>query len=100
MVPAGTKLAPKPEAIKDWDKLTDNEKKLFARQMEVYAGFGEYTDVEIGRLIQAVEQTGQMDNTLIFYIVGDNGTSAEGGLVGLYNEMTYSTASMRRSRTS
>ena len=100
VVPAGTKLAPKPEAIKDWDKLTDNEKKLFARQMEVYAGFGEYTDVEIGRLIQAVEQTGQMDNTLIFYIVGDNGTSAEGGLVGLYNEMTYSTASMRRSRTS
>ena len=89
VIPAGTKLAPKPEAIKDWDKLTDNEKKLFARQMEVYAGFGEYTDTEIGRLIQALDQTGQMDNTLIFYIVGDNGTSAEGGMVGLYNEMTY-----------
>jgi arylsulfatase A-like enzyme len=57
--------------------------------MEVYAGFGEYTDTEIGRLIQALDQTGQMDNTLIFYIVGDNGTSAEGGMVGLYNEMTY-----------
>ncbi len=89
VVPPGTKLAPKPEAIKDWDQLTDNEKKLFARQMEVYAGFGEYTDTEIGRVIQAVEQTGQMDNTLIFYIVGDNGTSAEGGMVGLFNESTY-----------
>jgi hypothetical protein len=57
--------------------------------MEIYAGFGEYTDTEIGRLIQAVDQTGQMDNTLIFYIVGDNGTSAEGGMNGLFNEMTY-----------
>ena len=89
VVPAGTKLAPKPEAIKDWDKLSADEKKLFARQMEIYAGFGEYTDKEIGRLIQALEQTGQMDNTLIFYIVGDNGTSAEGGMNGVFNEMTY-----------
>ena len=79
VVPAGTKLAPKPEAIKDWDKLSADEKKLFARQMEVYAAFGEYADYEIGRLIQAIEDTGQLDNTLIFYIVGDNGTSAEGG---------------------
>ena len=83
VVPQGTKLAPKPEAIKDWDTLSDDEKKLFSRQMEIYAGFGEYTDTEIGRLIQAVEQTGQMDNTLIFYIIGDNGTSAEGGMNGL-----------------
>ena len=89
VVPAGTKLAPKPEAIKDWDKLTADEKKLFARQMEVFAGFGEYTDREIGRLVQAVEQTGHMDNTLIIYIIGDNGTSAEGGMSGLFNEMTY-----------
>ncbi len=89
VVPAGTKLAPKPEAIKDWDKLTPDEKKLFARQMEVFAGFGEYTDHEIGRLVQAVEETGQMDNTLVFYIIGDNGASAEGGLVGLFNEYTY-----------
>jgi arylsulfatase len=57
--------------------------------MEIYAGFGEYADTEIGRLIQALEQTGQMDNTLIFYIIGDNGTSAEGGMNGLFNEMTY-----------
>jgi arylsulfatase A-like enzyme len=89
VVPAGTKLAPKPEAIKDWDKLTADEKKLFARQMEVYAGFGEYADTEIGRLVDAIGATGELDNTLIFYIVGDNGTSAEGGMNGLYNEMTY-----------
>src|SRR5688572_24580389 len=89
VVPDGTKLAPKPEGIKDWDKLTDDEKKLFTRQMEVYAAFGEHTDMEIGRLIQAIEQTGQIDNTLIFYIIGDNGTSAEGGMNGLFNEMTY-----------
>lgn len=89
VVPPGTSLAPKPDAIKDWDQLTADEKKLFTRQMEIFAGFGEYTDTEIGRLIQAVEATGQMNNTLIFYIVGDNGTSAEGGMNGLFNEMTY-----------
>ena len=89
LVPAGTKLAPKPEAIKDWDKLSADERKLFAREMEVFAGFGEYADEEIGRLIHAIEGTGQFDNTLVFYIVGDNGASAEGGMNGLFNEMTY-----------
>ncbi len=89
VVPPETTLAPKPAAIKDWTALTPDEKKLFARQMEVFAGFGEYTDTEIGRLIQAVADIGQLDNTLIFCIVGDNGASAEGGMNGLYNEMTY-----------
>jgi arylsulfatase A-like enzyme len=89
VVPAGTKLAPKPEAIKDWDKLSPDEQKLFAREMEVFAGFGEYADEEIGRLVHAIEEKGQLDNTLVFYIVGDNGASAEGGMVGLFNEMTY-----------
>jgi arylsulfatase len=89
VVPEGTKLAPKPEAIKDWDKLSPDEKKLFAHQMEVFAGFGEYADTEVGRLIQAIKETGQLDNTLIFYILGDNGASAEGGMNGLYNEATY-----------
>ncbi len=89
VVPAGTKLAPKPEAIKDWDKLSADEKKLFARQMEVFAGFGEYTDHEIGRLIQAIEDLGQLDNTLVFYMIGDNGASGEGTMNGLFNEMTY-----------
>ena len=86
---ADTKLAPKPEAIKDWDKLSADEKRLFARQMEVFAGFGEYADTEIGRLISTIKDLGQLDNTLIFYIIGDNGASAEGGMNGLFNEMTY-----------
>jgi arylsulfatase A-like enzyme len=89
VVPAGTKLAPKPEAIKDWNKLSADEKKLFTRQMEVFAGFAEYTDFEIGRLVDAIKDMGQLDNTLIFYIIGDNGASAEGGMNGMYNEMTY-----------
>jgi arylsulfatase len=89
VVPAGTKLAPKPAAIKDWDKLTADEKKLFTRQMEVFAGFAEYTDAEVGRLVDAIADLGQLDNTLIFYILGDNGASAEGGMSGMFNEMTY-----------
>ena len=89
VVPPGTKLAPKPEAIKDWTTLSADEKKLFTRQMEIYAGFGEYTDTEIGRLVDAVGETGQLDNTLVIYILGDNGTSAEGGMSGMYNEYTY-----------
>jgi arylsulfatase A-like enzyme len=89
VVPKGTKLAAKPAAIKDWNKLSPDEKKLFARQMEVYSAFGEYADHEVGRLFDAVAETGQLDNTLIFYILGDNGTSAEGGMSGMFNEMTY-----------
>jgi len=89
VVPPGTKLAPKPPVIQDWDSLSADEKRLFARQMEVFAGFGEYTDHEIGRLRQAIADIGQLDNTLMFYIVGDNGASAEGGANGLFNEMSY-----------
>jgi arylsulfatase A-like enzyme len=89
VVPAGTRLAPKPPAIKDWDALTADEKKLFARQMEVFAGFGEYTDTEVGRLVDAIQEMGQLDDTLIWYVVGDNGASAEGGANGAFNEMTY-----------
>jgi arylsulfatase len=83
------RVAAKPEAIKDWDKLSADEKKLFTRQMEVFAAFCEYADYEIGELINALRQTGQFDNTLIFYILGDNGTSAEGGMNGMFNELTY-----------
>jgi arylsulfatase len=89
MMPADAQLAPKPAAIKDWDKLTDDERKLFAHQMEVFAGYGEFADHEVGRLISAIEQVGQLDNTLVFYIAGDNGASAEGGFNGLFNEMSY-----------
>jgi arylsulfatase A-like enzyme len=89
IVPKGTQLAPKPEAIKDWEKLSAEEKALFTRQVETFAGFLDYTDHHIGRVIDAVEETGQLDNTLIFYIAGDNGTSAEGGMNGMFNEYTY-----------
>jgi arylsulfatase len=89
MIPANTKLPPKPKDIKDWDALTADEQRLFIRQAEVFGGFLEQTDHEVGRLIATIEEIGEMDNTLIFYIAGDNGTSAEGGFVGMYNEMTY-----------
>jgi arylsulfatase len=89
LVPQNVKLATKPTDIKDWDKLSADEKRLFTRQMEVYAGFCEHTDNEIGRLVGAIEDLGELDNTLILYVVGDNGTSAEGQMNGMYNEMTY-----------
>jgi len=89
IIPENTNLAPKPEDIKDWDKLSDNERKLFARQAEVFAGFMEMTDYEVGRFMDAIEDIGELDNTLFIFVAGDNGTSAEGGMVGMYNEMTY-----------
>lgn len=89
IVPPGTRLAAKPPAIKDWSQLSDDEKRLFARQAEVYAAFAEHTDHEIGRFLQAFEEVGQADNTLVFYIAGDNGTSGEGGQNGMFNEYTY-----------
>jgi arylsulfatase len=89
IVPKGTRLAPKPKAIPDWNKLSADQKKLFTRQVEVFAAYVEMTDHEIGRVIKAVEETGQLDNTLIFLVYGDNGTSAEGGANGMFSEMTY-----------
>lgn len=89
VVPKGTKLAPKPNAIKDWDKLSEDKKSLFKHQVEVFAAYLDYTDHHIGRLIQSIEATGELDNTLIFYIAGDNGTSGEGGENGMFNEYTY-----------
>ncbi len=89
LLPAGTKLAQKPAAIVAWDSLSADEKRLFAHQAEVYAAYAEMTDHEIGRFLDGVAETGELDNTLIFYIAGDNGTSAEGGMLGLYNEYSY-----------
>jgi arylsulfatase A-like enzyme len=89
IIPQNTKLAPKPEDIKDWESLSADEKKLFSRQMEVYAGFADQTDHEIGRLVSTIEDLGVMDNTIFIYIAGDNGASAEGQMNGMYNEMTY-----------
>jgi arylsulfatase A-like enzyme len=89
VVPANTTLAPKPAAIKDWTALSKDEQRLFARQMEVFAGFGEQTDEEIGRLFAALDELGETENTLVVYIVGDNGASPEGGLGGVVNEMAF-----------
>ena len=89
VIPANTELAERPKDLKAWDSLPADERRLFARQAEVFAGFLEQTDHEIGRFRQALEDISEMDNTLFIYIAGDNGTSAEGGFVGMYNEMTY-----------
>ncbi|CAE7902285.1 unnamed protein product [Symbiodinium necroappetens] len=89
VIPANTQLPPRPEDLAGWDALDENSKKLFRRQAEVFGAFVAHTDHHIGRLIDAVDEIGELDNTLIFYIAGDNGTSAEGGMVGMYNEMTY-----------
>jgi len=88
VVPAGTRLASKPADIADWDTLSADEQRLYALQMEVFAAFAEHTDHEVGRLVDAIEAMGEMDNTLFIYIFGDNGSSAEGGLTGTFNETT------------
>ena len=88
VVPAGTELASKPADIADWDTLSADERRLYVRQMEVFAAFAEHTDYEVGRLVDAIEAMGEMDNTLFIYIFGDNGSSAEGGLTGTFNETT------------
>ena len=89
VVPKETKLADRPKDIKAWDSLPADQRRLFSRQAEVFAGFLEQTDHEIGRFVTALQDIGVFDNTLFIYIAGDNGTSAEGGFVGMYNEMTY-----------
>lgn len=94
IVPAGTKLAPKPPGLKDWDQLSDAEKKVYERQMEVYAAYAAFADHEVGRLIDALREQGKLDNTLVFYILGDNGASAEGGVSGAYNEQSIVNGAM------
>ena len=88
VIPPSTQLTPWPDDLKKWDTLTAEEKKLFARQAEVFAAYAAYTDHEIGRVIQAVDDMRKLDNTLIIYISGDNGTSPEGTAVGTPNQMT------------
>jgi arylsulfatase A-like enzyme len=90
VIPQGTQLEPWPtKIIKNWDDCTPEEKKLFIRQVEVFAAYVAYSDNEIGRVIQAIEDMGKLDNTLIIYINGDNGTSAEGGPLGTPNEVAF-----------
>ena len=88
VIPENTQLTPLPPELPKWDSLSLLEKKLFARQAEVFAGYAAYTDSEIERVIQAVEDMGKLDNTLIIYICGDNGTSPEGTLYGAFNQLT------------
>jgi arylsulfatase A-like enzyme len=89
IVPPGTKLSPGPDSIPPWDELTDTDKKVGARWMEVFSGAVEHIDYQIGRVIESIEQAGDLDNTLIIYIAGDNGPTPEGGLHGIMNKLTY-----------
>jgi arylsulfatase A-like enzyme len=86
VIPENTKLTAWPDSLPKWETLSADEKKMYARQAECFAGYTAYTDHEIGRVIQAVEDIGKLDNTLIIYIDGDNGTSPEGTLSGTYNQ--------------
>lgn len=87
VIPADCVLTPRPKEIPAWDDMPDNMKKVLCRQMETYAAFMEYADHHVGRLIDSIEKLGEMDNTLVYYIVGDNGASAEGTMNGAFNEM-------------
>jgi len=90
VIPADTQLEPWPtDVIKNWDDCTPEEKKLYIKQVEVFAAYAAYNDHEIGRVVQAVEDIGALENTLIIYINGDNGTSAEGGPLGTPNEVAF-----------
>ena len=90
VIPQDTQLEPWPtNVLKNWDDLTPDEKKLYIKQVEVFAAFAAYNDSEIGRVIQTIEDMGKLDNTLIIYINGDNGTSAEGGPFGTPNEVAF-----------
>ena len=88
VVPANAQLTPWPDSLPKWETLSADQKKLYARQAEVFAAYAAYTDHEIGRVIQSVEDMGKLDNTLIIYISGDNGTSPEGALNGSSNQYT------------
>ena len=89
IVPEDTVLSERPELYPAWDALSDAEKTLYARQMEVFAGFSENADWNVGRLLDAIEEMGDLDNTLVIYIWGDNGASMEGTLTGSFNETTF-----------
>ncbi len=87
VIPRGTKLTPRPDALPAWDSLTPDQKRFASRQMEAYAAFLEHTDMQVGRLVKELKDRREFDNTLFIYVVGDNGASAEGGLGGSLNYM-------------
>ena len=87
VIPPEAELTARPEEIPAWDDIPDDLKPVLARQMEVYAGFLEHTDHHVGRLIDALDDLGVLDDTLVYYIIGDNGASAEGTSNGSFNEL-------------
>ena len=87
IVPPNTQLTPKPDIVPDWDTLTADEKKVCIRHQELFAAFAELTDYEIGRVVQAIDDMGAMDNTLIIYVTGDNGATPNGGPLGAFNTL-------------
>ncbi len=87
VIPKGTKLTPRPKEVASWESQSAVAKKVYARLMENYAAYMAYTDHEIGRLLDSLRQSGELDNTLVMYVVGDNGASAEGGLEGTFSEI-------------
>jgi arylsulfatase A-like enzyme/uncharacterized membrane protein len=89
VVPQDTELSKRPDLFPAWDSLSDAEQRLYARQMEVFAGYSENADWNVGRLLDAIEEMGDLDNTLIVYIWGDNGASMEGTITGSFNETTF-----------
>lgn len=89
IIPADAELTERPDLFPAWDSLSETQRKLYARQMEVFAGFSENADWNVGRLLGAIDDLGESDNTLVFYIWGDNGASMEGTNTGSFNEMTF-----------
>ena len=87
VVPSDARLTPRPKELPAWSQCSSDEKKLYARMQEVFAGFVEHVDAQIGKIVDALETLGQRENTLIIYCVGDNGPSAEGSLTGTLNNM-------------
>ena len=88
LLPEGTELSERPQWIAAWDSLTDDERRLYARMMEVYAGFLEHTDAQVGRVLDFIEELGESENTIVV-VMSDNGASAEGGPRGSFNEMYF-----------
>ena len=88
VVPPDAVLTPRPDAMPAWESLSENEKRLYARQMEVYAGYQENADHNVGRILDELERMGTLDNTLVIWIWGDNGASLEGTITGSFNELT------------
>ncbi len=89
IIPPSTKLTPRPAGIAAWDSLTEDQKRVFSRMMEVYAAALAHCDHQMGRILDAIEGMGDLKNTLVVYIQGDNGASAEGSAQGLLNEMSF-----------